>query len=42
MNCGLNLIATIVAAHPDHAVSRLTSLVQNPDNIPASQIYLDA
>jgi hypothetical protein len=42
MNCGLNLIAPIVAAHPHHAVSRLAPLVQNADYVSASQIYLDA
>jgi hypothetical protein len=42
MNCGLNFIAPIVAAYQHHAVSRLAPLVQNPDDIAASQIDLDA
>jgi hypothetical protein len=42
MNRGLNLISAIVAAHPDHAVSRFASLVQNSNDVAASQIYLDA
>src|SRR5436305_14955693 len=42
MNCGLNLVAPIVEAHPYHAVSRRAPLVQNPNDVPAPQIYLDA
>jgi hypothetical protein len=42
MNCGLNLVAPIVAAHPHHAVSRFATLVQNPNHVSTSQIYIDA